>query len=252
MTRAKKISSKSNSERILEKGSIELLPFSSNVSQRSDMEFIDLTHSIVETMPVYPGTEPPDIVEANSIDQHGFREKKISFYSHTGTHVDAPAHVFKGGRTLDDFPIDSFQGKAAVYTHKSDAKTIEVNHLRTIDTELKAADFLLIATGWDRYWGEDKYFRNFPVLSLEAVHWLEQFKLKGVGLDVISADPVDAAELVVHFALLQQNILIFENLKNLIRIPATLCNFTGLPLSIAAGDGSPIRAFAAVEQVDPC
>lgn len=210
------------------------------------MQFIDLTHLVQEGMPVYPGTEPPSIIGANTLAEHGFREKKITFYSHTGSHVDAPAHILADGRTLDEFPISKFHGPAVVYAHQSQAKTIGVEQLRSAENELADADFLLIATGWDRYWGQEEYFKNFPVLSLEAARWLQQFDLKGIGLDVISADPVESAELAVHFQLLSNNVLIFENLKNLNQIQAPICTFTALPLNLSASDGAPIRAFAAV------
>lgn len=68
-------------------------------------ELIDLTHPIASNMPVYPGTEPPVLITGCTIDESGFLEKKITLYSHTGTHVDAPAHLIKGAKTLDRLPI---------------------------------------------------------------------------------------------------------------------------------------------------
>ena len=62
---------------------------------------IDLTHSIHEHMPVYPGTEQPRIITGCSIEKDGFLEKKLTFYSHTGTHMDAPAHMLKDGKCLE-------------------------------------------------------------------------------------------------------------------------------------------------------
>ena len=53
------------------------------------MRIIDLTHPISEDMPVYPGTEPPIFETGCSIEEAGFLEKKITLYSHTGTHIDA-------------------------------------------------------------------------------------------------------------------------------------------------------------------
>lgn len=209
------------------------------------MGYLDLTHPVLEDMPVYPGTEPPEIIAANSIEVHGFREKKLTLYSHTGTHVDAPAHILADGKTLDAFAIDRFCGPAVVYVHKNDAKSIDVEQLQYLENGLRNADFLLLATGWDRFWGRKAYFDNFPTLTLEAASWLKQFELKGIGLDVISADPVDVPELPVHHQLLSADILIFENLKDLVRLPASSCTFTALPLNLAVADGAPVRAFAA-------
>ena len=57
------------------------------------MKLFDLTHSINPHMLVYPGDEPPVLKTANSIDKSGFKDKLITMGSHTGTHIDAPAHL---------------------------------------------------------------------------------------------------------------------------------------------------------------
>ena len=69
------------------------------------MRVIDLTHTICEDMPVYPGTEPPKLQTANTIERDGFRETLLTMYSHTGTHMDAPAHLYAGRITLDAFHL---------------------------------------------------------------------------------------------------------------------------------------------------
>lgn len=57
------------------------------------MRVIDLTHTISENMPVYPGTEPPVLAGANTYEKDGFKETKLTMYTHTGTHMDPPAHL---------------------------------------------------------------------------------------------------------------------------------------------------------------
>ena len=52
---------------------------------------------------MYPGTEPPTLSEATTVERDGFAETRLCFYSHTGTHIDAPAHMLRGGPTLDRF-----------------------------------------------------------------------------------------------------------------------------------------------------
>lgn len=42
-------------------------------------------------MPVYPGTEPPLVEPANTYEKDGFKETRISMFSHTETHMDPPA-----------------------------------------------------------------------------------------------------------------------------------------------------------------
>ena len=65
------------------------------------MTVIDLTRAIREGMPVSPGTEQPRLTTACTVSQCGYRETLLHMYSHTGTHMDAPAHMIDGALPLD-------------------------------------------------------------------------------------------------------------------------------------------------------
>ncbi len=206
---------------------------------------IDLTHPIHEDMPVYPGTEQPVIITGCSIELDGFVEKKITFYSHTGTHIDAPAHLVKGGKYLDQYDIGHFHGSAIVVHLESNGdKFIDLAVLKPAESQLKNADFLLIHTGWNRYWGTDAYFANFPVLTPEAAEWVAGLGLKGIGFDAISADSADTQTYPIHNILLGSDMVIVENLTNLDQLTGEPVEFSCFPLYFQNADGSPIRAVA--------
>lgn len=78
------------------------------------MKIIDLTQLMTASMPVYPGTEPPHLTVANTYETDGFRETLLSFFSHTGTHMDAPFHLFGDRTKLNEMPAAQFVGKALV------------------------------------------------------------------------------------------------------------------------------------------
>ncbi len=212
------------------------------------MKLMDLTHLMEPNMPVYPGTEPPVFTTGCSIDEAGFLEKKITLYSHTGTHIDAPAHLIKGHNTLDMLTIDHFYGPALMLNFdNSTAETIGVKQLEPYQDKIKTVDFLLLHTGWSQYWGSEYYFSKYPVLSLEAANWLNSFGLKGFGLDTISADTADTEDYPIHKTLLQKNTLIIENLTNLSGLPNSQFDFSCFPLSLEDADGSPVRAVAFIQ-----
>ena len=130
------------------------------------MKITDLSHIINSEMPVFPGTEPPILLKANTLEKHGFRETKITMYSHTGTHIDAPAHMLPEGLYLDNIEIEHFIGNARVLDF-SDIKqqSIGVEELRPFEEKIKKVEFIIIKTGWSKHWGNKKYFETFPYLS---------------------------------------------------------------------------------------
>lgn len=65
-------------------------------------------------MPVYPGTDTPKLMPANTYKKDGFKETLMQMYTHTGTPMNPPAHLYAGRTTLDQFPPKQFIGKALV------------------------------------------------------------------------------------------------------------------------------------------
>ena len=212
------------------------------------MKIIDLTQLISEDMPVYPGTEQPKLTVANTHEKDGFRETLISFYSHTGTHMDAPFHIFADRTYLDALPAEQFVGKALVVDCE-DVGEGGIIGMEYIDRSLAdEADFLLFHTGWDAHWGTEKYFGEYPVVSMEVCQYVLDSQKKGVGFDVIGIDPISDGNLTRHRMLLsQRDVVIIENLTNLGEIGGGLFTFAALPLKYKNADGAPIRAIAMIE-----
>jgi kynurenine formamidase len=205
---------------------------------------IDLSHTLAADMPVYPGTEPPVIRPANTIEHNGFAETSLAMYSHAGTHVDAPSHMLAGAPSLDHLDVGHFVGEACVIDATGCAGTIPMETLRASEDEISGASFLLVRTGWDRYWGERRYFSGYPVLSGEAAAWLAARGLKGIGFDALSADPVGAESFVNHLRFFRAGMVIVENLRGLEALAGRRFLFSCLPLKFANADGSPVRAVA--------
>jgi arylformamidase len=205
-------------------------------------KIIDLSHVIQEGMPVYPGTDPPRLKQSARVRDDGFNELRIEITTHTGTHIDAPAHLINGGKTLDSFSAGQFTGKACI---------ISCTNLKTVSREIIESsldgktlpDFLIFRTGWERYWGEADYFRGFPVPDPEAAEYMSSLPLKGVGVDAPSFDPYGSTDLPNHLLILGKEILLIENLCNLHNLPEYF-TFCCLPLRIKDADGSPARAMA--------
>ena len=213
------------------------------------MPLHDLTHLLTPNMPVYPGTEPPELSVATTVEREGFQETLLRFFSHTGTHMDAPGHMISGAPTLDRLEVNTFAGSAVRVDLSSmpPGSTIPRSVLVDALASGPVPDFVLLSTGWDRYWGTDAYFSPFPTLSADAATYLASLALKGVGVDVISVDPLDTVDFPIHKTLLAQGFVLVENLRHLQQLPSRGFTFFALPLRYIGADGAPVRAVALLE-----
>ncbi|MBN2725863.1 cyclase family protein [Candidatus Mcinerneyibacteriota bacterium] len=210
------------------------------------METLCLSHLIGEGMPLFPGTEPPSVERIFSVEKDHFAETRLSFSSHTGTHMDAPAHMIRGGKTLDQYDPGSFTGPGALIDVTAfGGEEIPLDIFRHNKGDIRKSAYLLLYTGWDRLWGRPGYFENYPVLAPETALWLVSLPLKGIGIDAPSFDPVEGSQRI-HHILLGKGLLLVENLTGLERVKGLNFSFSAFPLLYKEADGAPVYAKASL------
>ncbi len=207
---------------------------------------IDLTHPLQGEITVYPGTPKPIFDPIHTVKKDGFAELNMTMTTHTGTHIDAPAHILANTKTLDQFNLQKFIG-SGVALNCTHVKEITRAFLKEKEHAIKHTEFILFYTGWQHKWNTKRYFDVFPTLTPEATQWLTTCDLKAVGFDTISPDKITDKALPNHKALLKKEILIIENLTNLDQLIEKPFEFNCIPLKIKKSDGSPVRAFAKIE-----
>jgi arylformamidase len=214
---------------------------------------IDLTHILNDRITVYPDTLGPKFENINTVEKDGFAEMQMTSVFHCGTHIDAPCHILKNTKSLDQFPIEKFMGNAIVIPCHGEEE-ITVEYLKPFQNKIESVDFILFFTGWQNKWNTKGYFDNCPTPTIEAAKWLTNFKLKGIGFDSFSVDRVVSAQKITsetlpnHYILLGKEILLIENLTNLDKIPDSVFSFQCLPLNIENADGSQVRAIAKISE----
>lgn len=204
------------------------------------MRVYDLTHTVSEDILVWPGTEKPRLSEGSTFEKDGFRETRLEIFSHVGTHMDAPAHMRRDRPQLDELPASAFCGSAWVLDARDCAPGVEIGPEAV--EPVKGADFLLVCTGWDRYWNSEKYFGRYPVLSVAAVERAVRLGVRGIGLDTMGIDPMDDADFTRHHIMFEKGLVIVENLRGLAELAGRRLFFAALPLKYKNADGAPVRA----------
>jgi kynurenine formamidase len=204
---------------------------------------IDLSHTIDSGMPIYLGD--PEVRLAASAQDDPWRVLSLALGSHSGTHIDAARHYLREGRTIDDYPIGRFVVPGVV-ARVGGVADQEIGGAALTDALALAppGGAVLLETDWDRHWGDQAMLRH-PFLGVEACERLVAAGVTLVATDAFSVDSSTQGTTHAHEILLGHDVLIVENLTNLAVLDAgqvLRCAF--VPLKLAAGDGSPIRAYA--------
>ncbi len=218
-------------------------------SYMNTLKFIDLSHVLSSDISVYPGSDHPDIRPVAFLNKEGYREHLLVLNTHHGTHVDCPAHLLSEGFHTGNAPLSHFFGKGTVVDCRQFRanENIPAAYLRSHEASIARSDFLLFCTGMDKHWNTPGYEAAFAVPDRGAAEYLAGFPLKGIGIDALSVDPVHDTALVNHRIFLSRHIIIVENLTGLEQLTEREFWFSCLPLKLAEGDGSPVRACAILE-----
>lgn len=196
---------------------------------------IDLSVSLNERTPVYPGDPATKISQAGVLSRDGYADHLFSIGTHVGTHIDAPMHMLEHGVTLDTFPLEKFVGRGRLV----DVTTGDFGSIREMD--IREGDIVLLRTGMSSKYQDPVYFETYPVMSEEIATYLVDAKVAMIGLDACSVD--SQAGFPIHKLLLAGNVLIIENLTNLEQLIDKNFRVYALPLKLEL-DGAPARVIA--------
>lgn len=212
------------------------------------MRIIDLSYKLNNNMSSYSEEEKAQIKDFAVFEKEHFNEKKLEIFSHTGTHIDAPYHMIDKAKTIDEYPIEYFMGKALLIDI-SEYYMVPLEDFKENERRLKEADFVIFRTGWDIYYGMDEYLKFYPSIDSDCAEYLASFpNIRGIGVDTISVDAFDTKGYEVHKAILGSGKIIIENLRNLQEIEdKTMFTLNALPINIEKGDGSLTRAIAVIK-----
>jgi arylformamidase len=211
------------------------------------MKIYDVSLTIREGMPVWPGDEQVVLQRRTKIEEGAHANVSYLHLSvHTGTHVDAPFHFLADGSKVDEMPLDVLIGPAQVVEVPDSVKVInaEVIAGMSIADEPKR---LLFKTSNSHFWDLDKdeFQTAFVGIDLSGSEELVKRGIKLVGIDYLSASPYKVSK-PTHDVLLGSSMIIIEGL-DLRGVKAGFYNMYCLPLKLHGSDGAPARVVLTQE-----
>ncbi|MDR1874978.1 MAG: cyclase family protein [Synergistaceae bacterium] len=207
----------------------------------------DLTIVLNEKTLPFPYGGDPHMIWTHRADHNWFKcqVSLAVITTHLGTHVDAPLHFIKGGKTTAEVDLAAYCGQAVCleapgYPHEGVYDITNV--LAQNKALIKPGDILILYTGFEKLVGTPEYFK-FADFHTNTGALLESYGVRGIGFDVPSLDLSGE----VHRDVLGRGIGVIESLINLEPLVGKRFYFSAVPLKFEDGDGSPVRAYAVTD-----
>ena len=193
------------------------------------MKIYDISQEVF-SCEVYPGDPKPERTVLNSIEKADlYNLTAFSMCAHNGTHIDAPFHFIKDGKTVDEVSLESLVGMTYVAEHQGiltaeDAREI-INKAQEIN--LESAKRILI--------------KGDAEVSLEAAKVFASSKILLFGNESQTVGPKNAP-MAVHLVLLGAEVILLEGI-HLKEVPEGVYFLNAAPLNLSGADGAPCRAI---------
>ena len=192
------------------------------------MKIYDISQEIFGYQ-VYPGDPMPEKKQLKSMnDGEVYNLTSFSMCAHNGTHVDAPSHFIKDGKTVDELSPEIFVGKAYVAEHSGALSGDDALRIIKLASEedLEAAKRILI--------------KGDVEVSLEAAKVFSSSGILLLGNEPQSVGP-ETAPMAVHIELLSAGVALLEGIR-LGEVSCGVYFLNAMPLNLSGAEGSPCRA----------
>lgn len=185
----------------------------------------DLTLPMHSGMDIYEGDPTYLLLSHSIIKDNGYAVSKLGMGTHTGTHVDMPAHFLENAKTVDNFTLDKFIGNciALPLCIRENELCIKDNDIHLVHEQ----NIVILYAPCDLQ------------ISQSVCDILITKDIKAVGINRPSID----SDGTLHRKFLSSDIVIFENLNFSESLLYKHGTFHGVPLYLENADASPVRAY---------
>jgi arylformamidase len=211
------------------------------------MKIYDVSLTIHEGMPVWPGDDPVVLKRRTKIEEGAHANVSfLSLSAHTGTHVDAPFHFLNNGSKVNEMPLDVLVGPVQVVEVPDPVSVINADVIATLKIKIET-DRILFKTKNSQYWDlkKEEFQTQFVGVDLSGSQELVKRGIKLVGIDYLSVSPFKASK-PTHDVLLGAGMVIIEGL-DLRAVKPGFYNLYCLPMKLYGADGAPARVILTKE-----
>ena len=177
----------------------------------------------------YPNDPMPEKIVLKSMQKGDvYNLTAFNMCAHNGTHIDAPFHFIKDGKTIDEICLEAFVGMAYVAEHHGLVTGNDATEIieKAKKQNLEASKRILIK-------GEVE-------VSLEAAKVFASSDILLLGNEPQTVGPQNAP-MAVHLTLLGANVVLLEGIR-LGEVYEGVYFLSAVPLNLSGADGSPCRA----------
>ncbi len=203
------------------------------------MKVFDISWPITQDMTTYKDKQVVNIEQAKTFEADKVRETVFTLSSHTGTHIDAPAHFMQDGVTIDQIHPFYCVGAALVIDMTHVAECIDQKDLEAVKIDPNM--IVLFKTKNSAHGPTDPFDYNFVYINASAADYLVKQSIRSVGIDYLGIER-NQPDHATHKAFMQHNIPIIEGLR-LAHVQAGSYVLWCLPLRMPGLDGAPARAL---------
>ncbi len=178
---------------------------------------------------VYPDDPTPKKTVLNSMEKGDpYNLTEFSMCAHNGTHIDAPFHFIRDGKTVDLIDLSIFVGMAHVAEHRG---------VVTADDALRIIEK---ATAQNTEAAKRILIKGDAEVSAEAAEVFAASKILLLGNESQTVGP-ENAPMEVHKILLSADVVLLEGIR-LSSVSEGVYFLNAAPLNLSGADGSPCRA----------
>lgn len=203
--------------------------------------WIDVTKPIVAGMVHWPSDDPISVVRKLDMAKgDAVNLSTITMGAHSGTHMDAPLHFIKDGKSIDEIPFEATVGLARIVEIR-DPVCIKLDDVAGLG--IKEGERILFKTrNSNTDWLQKDFMEDYVYVSLDSARYLADRKVQTVGIDYLSVGGYKADNQGTHSYLLDAGIWLIEGL-DLSKVGPGNYQMICLPLRLQGMEGSPARAI---------